>query len=420
MKINIMKQILILLGLIAMFTSCEKNSPPTCSILSPESGYELFKGDTLLISVDATDNDGNLSNILLFIDNSEVSSSFNLPYSFSWITQDAPTGKHTIMATAFDDEGESCSGTVDITILAVPAPPLCSFQADKTIVEVSDSIRFTDLSTNSPTNWFWDFGDGETSTSQNPNHVYQETGTYSVSLSVSNSDGADSLSMSDYINVIPDSMSQPCPGIPWVTDAEGNKYNTVQIGSQCWMAENLNIGSIISSVDRIVHQTNNNITEKYCYNNNPANCSVYGGLYEWDEMMQYVPYILGEDEIIGTYQGICPTGWHIPTRHEYDTLVEYLGGRQVAGGKLKEAGTNHWEHPNLGATNQSGFTALPGGYKSDISGSFDDLGEYCHFWTASSYLFETKWMASLSAITRSSDHSKNIQYFAFSVRCVKN
>jgi uncharacterized protein (TIGR02145 family) len=139
-----------------------------------------------------------------------------------------------------------------------------------------------------------------------------------------------------------------------------SKYvNLVRIGTQVWMGENLNVGTRIESVK---DPTDNGVIEKYCANDGEYNCDIYGGLYRWNEMMDYNP---PEDTgtITGTTQGICPDGWHIPTDKEWRTLKDYLGGWLVAGGKLKEAGTAHWAAPNTGATNESGFTGLPGGWR---------------------------------------------------------
>jgi uncharacterized protein (TIGR02145 family) len=127
----------------------------------------------------------------------------------------------------------------------------------------------------------------------------------------------------------------------------GQNYNTVLIGTQCWFKENLNVGNMLSTP---AVPANNGIIEKHCMNNDPANCAVYGGLYYWNEMMQY--------SMTPGAQGICPTGWHVPTDEEYGTLVNFLGGTSVAGGAMKETGTAHWNPPNGGATNSSGFTAL--------------------------------------------------------------
>lgn len=161
-----------------------------------------------------------------------------------------------------------------------------------------------------------------------------------------------------------------------IDDRDGKKYATVQIGDQCWMAKNLNIGNRIAGVD---DQTNNGVIEKYCYDDNEVNCKIYGGLYQWDEMIQYT-------EITTYPQGICPKGWYILHNHmaEWDALFKYLGGYDVAGGKMKESGTVHWNPPNTGATNQSGFTALPGGWRYYMDGSFADLDLRASFWSSTS------------------------------------
>ena len=147
------------------------------------------------------------------------------------------------------------------------------------------------------------------------------------------------------------------------------------------MGENVNAGTRINSSE---DQTNNNgKIEKYCYADIDYNCDIYGGLYQWREMMQYNPSDTGE---IGTTQGICPEGWHLPTGKEWKKLTEYLGGEDIAGGKMKETGTEHWFPPNTCATNESGFTGLPGGnftlLNENIPRSFFYKGEVGCWWSA--------------------------------------
>lgn len=223
-------------------------------------------------------------------------------------------------------------------------------------------------------------------------------------------------------------MNIPCPGTPTVTDDEGNVYNTVLIGSQCWMAENLNIGTTIYSTTGGKLQTDNSIIEKYCYNNILSNCLIYGGLYEWDEMMQYNP---SDNQLIGTTQGICPEGWHLPTDEEWKSLERYLGMSHfeasntgyrgtTEGGKLKESGHTHWSPPNEGATNESGFTSLPGGYRDYVDGSFGQMNTSARFWTATEYNDTEGWRRAMthdhSSVWRA-EHNKN---YGRSVRCVKD
>jgi uncharacterized protein (TIGR02145 family) len=156
-------------------------------------------------------------------------------------------------------------------------------------------------------------------------------------------------------------------GQPVTDTRDGQSYETVLIGNQCWMAENLNYGVMLDSCS---DQSNNGIIEKYCYNNNPANCLIYGGLYRWQEQQMQ----------------LCPNGWHIPTKEEFNTLWNYLGSN--AGGAMKEQGTVHWNSPNAGATNLSGFNALPAG-----SASFNYLFP-CHTRTFLSLGTDTWYLTS--------------------------
>ncbi len=157
----------------------------------------------------------------------------------------------------------------------------------------------------------------------------------------------------------------PCIGVPTV-DYEGQIYNTIQIYSQCWFKENLNVGELIPISQS---QTNNNIIEKYCMGDDEYYCNITGGLYLWNEMMKYT-YVNGG-------QGVCPEGWHIPDDLDWQLLEgavdsEYKIGNQEwenndwrgvdVGGNLKETGTANWMYPNTGATDAFGFSALPGGY----------------------------------------------------------
>ncbi len=201
---------------------------------------------------------------------------------------------------------------------------------------------------------------------------------------------------------------------------DGKSYATIQIGIQCWMAENMNIGTRIDGANT---QGDNGTIEKYCYNNEEDSCSVYGGLYQWDEMMQYVAS--GAD-----VQGICPTGWHLPTDDEWKTMEMQLGMSQSEadytgwrgtdeGGKMKEVGTAHWNSPNSAATNSSGFTALPGGSRSS-SGSFNSLGHLGHWWSSSELSGTYAWYRGLSYAVGQVYRDYGDKTYGYSVRCLKN
>ena len=166
----------------------------------------------------------------------------------------------------------------------------------------------------------------------------------------------------------------PCPGTPTVT-YEGQVYNTIQVFSQCWLKENLNVGTMIQGDEEM---TDNGIMEKYCYNNQPGYCNTYGGLYQWNEMMQYT--------IQHGVQGICPPGWHLPTHEENKVLegaVDSLYGIGHpewdqsetwrgfdAGANLKT--TNYWLY--FSGTDKFGLSVRPNGIR-DVDGTFYFLGE---------------------------------------------
>ncbi len=157
-----------------------------------------------------------------------------------------------------------------------------------------------------------------------------------------------------------------CPDQPLVTYM-GKTYHTVVIGDQCWLRENLDVGKMIPGHSKM---ENNGIIEKYCYNDDLDNCVTYGGLYQWDELMQY-----DSGENTG---GICPDGWHIPTQQDFQQLIAYLGGREMAGEKLKKAGSIFGGTGDTADTNKSGFSALPGGFGGG-NGVFEKRGHAAYF-----------------------------------------
>lgn len=155
-------------------------------------------------------------------------------------------------------------------------------------------------------------------------------------------------------------------------DIDGNSYEVVTIGDQVWMAKNLattklNNGTAILNITAGTDWEASRTAAYAWYNNDEgANKSRYGALYNW--------YAVGNGQL-------CPTGWHVPSEEDWNGLISYLGGIDVAGGKLKEAGTANWLSPNTGATNEKGFSALPGGGRRP-AGNFEDQGLYGVWWTS--------------------------------------
>jgi uncharacterized protein (TIGR02145 family) len=200
-------------------------------------------------------------------------------------------------------------------------------------------------------------------------------------------------------------------GTTTVTDVDGNSYATVQIGTQCWTQSNLTVskyrdGSSIPNITDNTQwsQTNTSSTGAWCnYNNNASNGTTYGKMYNW--------YAVNDS------RGLCPTGWHVPTDAEWTTLTTHLGGTLVAVGAMKS--TTGWNSPNTGATNLSGFTGLPGGYRSNIGG-FYNVGNYGYWWSSSGAGSGHAWYRDLYYNDASVYRGNGDRRGGFSVRCVRD
>jgi uncharacterized protein (TIGR02145 family) len=200
-------------------------------------------------------------------------------------------------------------------------------------------------------------------------------------------------------------------GQAFVNDADGNTYNVIKIGDQVWMAENLkttryNDGIAIPYVTDAAAWINLT-TPAYCwYNNDLGNKPVYGALYTW--------YTVKTGKL-------CPSGWHVPTDAEWTILENHLGGSTVAGGKMKETGTEHWINPNTDATNESGFTARPGGWRDGFHAGSGYLGYVGIWWSSLENTPDAPWFRKIynnyGIIERPSPGDPS---FGLSVRCVKN
>jgi len=199
--------------------------------------------------------------------------------------------------------------------------------------------------------------------------------------------------------------------ITTVTDIDGNVYTTVTIGDQIWLKENLkttryNNGDAIPYIADDTQWYNEVTNGAYCNMDNlESNGDIYGRLYNW--------YAVGDP------RKLCPEGWHVPTRSEFSTLSFFLGGENVAGGALKEEGTVHWDDPNVGATNSSGFTGLPGGDRGYM-GYFGAMGQSGYFWSSTQESAGRAYFRSLdnystSFLSGSRNWAKNS---AMSVRCI--
>lgn len=194
-----------------------------------------------------------------------------------------------------------------------------------------------------------------------------------------------------------------------VTDIDGNIYKTVKIGEQWWMAENLHVAHYRNgdSIKYVVDDTEwmNLLMGACCvYDNLDNHKETYGLLYNG--------YALDDN------RKIAPEGWHVATDEEWQALVDYLGCSP--GGKLKEKGTTHWDSPNTGATNESGFSTLPGGFRSGNNGNFYNEGKEAYFWSCTESHNGYAWNWVLNYTSSSVYRNSRIRRDGYLVRCIKD
>jgi uncharacterized protein (TIGR02145 family) len=354
-----------------------------------------------------------LGNSVQFTDESTGS-----PTSWSWDFGDGETSSKAKPSHTYSSKG---TYTVELTVsngygsdketktdyISVGSSPTANFSADATTITEGETVNFTDQSTNDPTSWSWDFGDGETSSEANPFHTYSSEGTYTVELTVTNEYGSDTETKTDYITV-----EIQCPS-SFTDSRDGQTYNVVQIGDQCWMAENLNY----------------NVDSSWGYDNNSSNCDTYGRLYEWDAVMQ------GESSSNSNpsgVQGVCPDGWHVPSDEEWKELEMQLGMSQSEADNTGYRGTNEgsklagnaslWVSGSLTSDSEfgtSGFTALPGGDR-DGGGGFDYIGSYGGWWSSTENSSADAWYRTMIFSRPGVNRGGYAKEYGFSVRCVKD
>ena len=199
-----------------------------------------------------------------------------------------------------------------------------------------------------------------------------------------------------------------------ITDKDGNTYKTVEIGSQEWMAENLNVSHFRNGDPIPEARTNEewvkageNEQPAWCYyDNDRKNGKIYGKLYNW--------------HVVNDPRGLAPEGWPVPSNGDWTKLTDYLGGEDDAGGKLKQTGTTHWWGPNEGATNETDFTALPGGSRLN-DGTFDSIGGYGGWWSATESFFAgNAWERGVYYSYSSVGMYFDYKEAGFSVRCLRD
>ena len=231
-----------------------------------------------------------------------------------------------------------------------------------------------------------------------------------------NTTNPDSIKVSELITVQVNSSGADAGNIPTcsiifgtVTDLEGTIYSTVLIGNQWWMAENLRTATYANG-EPIPNVTSNTAwvelsSGAWCnFDNNVANDGVYGKMYNWYTTVDP--------------RGLCPAGWHMPTDAEWTVLIDYLGGPVVAGGKMKSI--TGWVGNNFGATNESNFSGLSGGRRSEFMGGFIDVGNIGYWWSSSEESAASGWATYLYYINSGANVYDYGKRFGHSVRCLRD
>ena len=452
----------------------EGNQKPTCIINNPAPGSDIIKGDTVQISVEAEDDDGTVKEVWIYIDGKRFTSTSVVPYQFDWYTGNVSLGRHRIELFALDNNEEEGKDEVIVNVVRGSEAPVAAFSADDTIVETGTSIQFTDESTGEPTAWEWDFGDGNTSNEQHPSHTYSSEGTYDVTLTVTNDQGSDNETKTEYITVnaadsvlgadfsaeqnllyLGDTLqftdestgaiddwswdfgdgttsSEQNPSHMYLTEGSYTVSLTVtnQYGSDTkeklvTVSVDGSTGTFTDPRDGQSYQTvnigiltwmsenlNYEMENSWWYNNDPENGEEYGRLYTWEAA-----------------KDACPDGWHLPSDREWTILTgivdsEYLitasewyetswTGYDV-GYKLKAK--NGWANEGNG-TNKFGFSALPGGIFND--GEFGYIGTDGMWWSSSESTDLRSWRYYLRNTKDEIARQDVFKSYRFSVRCVK-
>jgi uncharacterized protein (TIGR02145 family) len=480
-KINRSPSFSIFLLLFILITSCSKeekeeaekvNQPPSCDIMAPVNGLEITKGETIIISVEASDSDGEINEVRFFVDETIIGEVADEPYILNWTTENEALGQHAIKATSIDNNGKSTSDNIDIVLVehsgeapiagftaspsngyapltvifsdqSINGPeswywnfgdgdtsvlqnpshtyenngifkvrlitangfgadtlekpacirvdeagevPVAVFQANPSMGFAPLTVSFTDQSINGPDHWSWDFGDGNSSVEQNPEHTYDNIGTYTVSLLASNEFGSNTISMEDLVNV-----KSPGPGI-FFDARDAKSYCTVDIGNQTWMAGNLKYDT----------------TDSWIFDEEPGNEKPFGRLYSWEAAMT-----------------ACPSGWHLPSDDEWKQLEMFLGMSQYqadgSGFRGSQEGyqmkaTSGWDD-NGNGSNSSGFKGVPAGCRNYI-GNYGELGDEARWWSSTEFNTETAYERRLYFDSRKVYRTNYLKLFGYSVRCV--
>ena len=430
------KNIYILFILIIIFSACKKedgtDNPvlPSFFILHPGDSSLVQIGELVKIETEIT-GFGEDARVSFSVDNSQLSEDLEEPFNFYWDTETWAEGSYTIRADAYEP-GTLITDKITIILIDTIIPP----QAPVAIISISpqtgntDSIYSFDASGSYDYEddiedllFRWDFdGDGSWDTEFSGDeiflHKYSHPNNYEVRMEVMDTDGMMSDTL-DNLLVLHSGVQGACQGFVSLPHG-GQVYHTVSIGEQCWLRENLNIGLMINDS---IGMTDNDTIEKYCYDNDTANCDKNGGLYQWHEMMEYFP--------LQGAQGICPQGWHIPTDEDWKELEAFVDTEYDIYDPIWDetmfrgfdAGKNlksllGW-HEGGNGNNLHDFKALPAGFWEQ-GANFSSEGMEAHFWSSAHDVGANGLKRMLSYDEDKIYRSYHWDESAISIRCIKD
>ncbi|MCD6347459.1 MAG: fibrobacter succinogenes major paralogous domain-containing protein [Bacteroidales bacterium] len=320
-----------------------------------------------------------------------------------FVASAAGTGTH-FYSYLYTDPSTSCGDTASSSIEVLPLTSIA--QAGDDILEIiQDSVQLNaNVITTGKGSWSVVNGIGgyfsDTTKADAWFHKGPEDVEYKLLWTISSYCGTNS----DEIDLLFLRLSSnPCPGTPVVFDADGHMYPTIQIGDQCWMGENLKVGTFVTSIETSSEHSDvsdNGVIEKYYFDNNEANGDLYGGLYDWDEMMNY--------STESGSRGICPEGWHIPSNQDWDDLDDNYKYHDP-GLHLKEGGDSGFEGKLAGDRHNKGF--------------FASMGSSGFFWASDSYTYNGAnhgYVRKLCACNNLLDKIHFSKKTGTSVRCIKD
>lgn len=198
-----------------------------------------------------------------------------------------------------------------------------------------------------------------------------------------------------------------------IIDIDSNTYQTVGIGSQIWMAENLATEHLNNG--DLIPQINNDSIWASPWNKQSGNCT-----YDNDSIYYKKSFGLLYNYYAVKTGALCPDGWHVPSKADWNTLFKFAGGSKIAGGKLKNMYSSLWEGTNYGFQETYDFNALPGGYRQFISGKFFDIGTGAYWWTADSVSYFQAYSVSIQNSNTNIGIQVSSNRYGFNIRCIKN